>query len=38
MNLSNIAILEIKNTDYRFGITKHEASKLLQNTNLAEKS
>ena len=41
MNLSNIAILKIKNADYRWiisGISKSEAIKLLQNIDLTEKS
>ena len=41
MNLSNIAILKIKNADYRWiisGISKSEAIKLLQNNDLTEKS
>ena len=40
MNLSNIAILKIKNVDYRCiatGISKREAIKLLQNIDLTEK-
>ena len=41
MNLSNIAILKIKNAEYRWiisGISKSEAIKLLQNIDLTEKS
>ena len=41
MNLSNIAILNIKVSDYRCLISligKNEALKLLQNTDLTEKS
>ena len=41
MNLSNIAILKIKNVDYCCiinGIGKSEAIKLLQNIDLTEKS
>ena len=41
MKLSNIAILKIRNADYRFiisGISKSEAIKLLQNIYLTEKS
>ena len=41
MNLSNIAISKIKNTNYRCtitGISKSEAKQLLQNINLTEKS
>ena len=41
MNLSDIAILNIKGSDYRCiisGISKSEAVKLVQNTDLAEKS
>ena len=41
MNLSNIAILRIKNSDYRCIITrisKNGAIKLLQNIDLTEKS
>ena len=40
MNLSNITILKIKDTDYRCiisGIQKSEAIKLLQNVDLTEK-
>ena len=41
MNLSDIAILKIKNTNYPCiitGISKSEAIKLLQNIDLIEKS
>ena len=41
INLSNIAILKIKNTDYHCIISeirKSEAIKLLQNIDLTEKS
>ena len=41
MNLSNIAILKIKNTDYRCIITeisRCEAIKLLKNIDLTEKN
>ena len=41
MNYSNIAILKIKNVDYRCiitGISKSEAINLMQNINLTEKS
>ena len=41
MNLSNIAFLKIKNTDYCCiitGISKSEAIKLLQNVDLTEKN
>ena len=41
MNLSNIAILRIKNSDYRCiitGISKNGTIKLLQNIDLTEKS
>ena len=41
MNLSDIAILKIENTNYHCiitGISKSEATKLLQNTDLTEKS
>ena len=41
MNLSNIAILKIKNVDFCCiitGISKTEAIKLLQNFDLTEKS
>ena len=41
MNLSDIAILNIKGCDYRCiinGISKSEAMKLLQNIDLTEKS
>ena len=41
MNLSDIYILNIKNTDYCCiinGISKREAIKLLQNIDLTEKS
>ena len=41
MNLSNIAILNIKGSDYRCNISlisKNDAIKLLQNADLAEKS
>ena len=41
MNLSNIAILKIKNADYCLfinGISKSEAVNLMQNINLIEKS
>ena len=41
MNLSDIAIFEIKNTNYCCiitGISKSEATKLLQNIDLTEKS
>ena len=40
-NLSDIAILNIKSTDYRCIITrvsKSEATNLMQNTGLTEKS
>ena len=40
MNLSNIAILKIKNVDYHCivtGISKREPIKLLQNIDLTEK-
>ena len=40
MNQSSIAILKIKNADYHCiitGISKSEAIKLLQNTDLSEK-
>ena len=40
MNLSNIYILNIKNSDYRCiinGISKNKAIKLLQNIDLTEK-
>ena len=40
MNLNNIYILNIKNTDYRCiinGISKSEAIKLLQKIDLTEK-
>ena len=40
MNLRDIAILKIKNVDYRSiisGISKSEAIKLLKNTDLIEK-
>ena len=40
MNLSNIAILKIKNADYcciSNGFTKSEAIKLLQNIDLMKK-
>ena len=41
MTLSDIAILKIKDADYRFiisGISKSEATNLLQNIDLTEKS
>ena len=41
VNLSHIAILKIKNTDYYFnisGISKSEAIKLFQNIDLTEKN
>ena len=41
MNLSNVAILNIKSTDYRCiisGISKSEAINLMQNIDLTEKS
>ena len=41
MNLSNIAILNIKGSDYRCvisGISKNEAINLIQNADLTEKS
>ena len=41
INLSNIAILNIKGSDYRCIISlisKNEATKLLQNADLTEKS
>ena len=41
MNLSNIAILNIKGADYRCiisGVIKREAINLMQNINLTEKS
>ena len=41
INLSNIAILNIKGSDYRCVISlinKNEAIKLLQNADLTEKS
>ena len=41
MNLSDAAILKIKNTDYRCiitGISKSEAINLMQNIDLTEKS
>ena len=41
MNLSDIAISNIKDSDYRCinsGISKSEAINLIQNTNLTEKS
>ena len=41
MNLSNIAILNIKGSDYRCTISliiKNEAIKLMQNANLTKKS
>ena len=41
MKLGDIAILKIKDTDYRcliIGISKNEAIKLLQNIDLTEKS
>ena len=40
MNLSNIAILNIKGSDYRCTISlisKNEAIKLMQNANLTKK-
>ena len=40
MNLSDFAMLKIKNADYRCiisGISKSEAIKILQNINLTEK-
>ena len=41
MNLSDIAILKIKNADYCCiitGISKSEAINLMQNINMTEKS
>ena len=41
MNLRNIAILNIKGSDYCCivrGISKNEAINLMQNTDLAEKN
>ena len=41
MNLSDIAILNIKGSDYWCiisGISKNEVINLMQNTNLTEKS
>ena len=41
INLSDVAILNIKGCDYRYiisGISKSEAKNLLQNIDLAEKS
>ena len=41
MNLSNIAILNIKGSDYCCiisGISKNEARNLMQNANLTKKS
>ena len=41
MNLSDIAILNIKGSDYCCiisGISKNEVINLMQNTNLTEKS
>ena len=41
VNLSDIAILNIKSADYRCivsGISKTEATNLIQNANLTEKS
>ena len=41
MNYSNIAILKIKNVNYRCiitGISKSEAINLMQNINLTEKN
>ena len=41
MNLSDIAILNIKGADYRciiHGISKNEAINLLQNIDLTDKS
>ena len=41
MNISDIAILNIKGSDYRFIIgliSKNEAINLMQNTDLTEKS
>ena len=41
MNLSDITILKMKNTNYRFiisGISKGEAINSLQNIDLTEKS
>ena len=41
MNLNDIAILKIKNEDYCCiikGISKNEAIRLMQNTDLTEKS
>ena len=41
MNLSDVAILKIKNADYRCiisGIRKSEAINLLQNIDLSEES
>ena len=41
MNLKDISILNIKGSDYRCiisGITKSEATDLMQNTNLIEKA
>ena len=40
MNLTNIAILNIKSADYRCiisGISKNEAINLMQNANLIKK-
>ena len=40
MNLSNVAILKIKNTDYcciTTGISKSKAINLMQNIDLTEK-
>ena len=41
MNLSNIAILNIKSSDYCYiitGVSKNEAIHLLQNADLTKKS
>ena len=41
MNLSYISILNIKDSDYRCiirGISKYEATRLMQNVDLTEKS
>ena len=41
MNLSDIAILNIKGSDYRYiisGISQNEAINLMQNADLTEKS
>ena len=37
INLTAIAILNIKATDYRFIISKREAINLMQNIDLTEK-